>query len=74
MNANTTYIASYYVPAGHYAFDSAFFATTGVTNGSLRALASGEDGPNGVYMYGPSSAFPANSFNAANYWADVLFK
>jgi hypothetical protein len=28
---------------------------------------------NGVYAYGPSSAFPVNSFNASNYWVDLLF-
>ncbi len=28
---------------------------------------------NGVYAYGASSAFPANTYNAANYFVDVLF-
>ena len=36
------------------------------------ALANGIDGGNGVYQYGPSS-YPANSYNASNYWVDVVF-
>ena len=28
---------------------------------------------NGVYSYGASSTFPANSYAAANYWVDVRF-
>jgi hypothetical protein len=30
-------------------------------------------GPNGVYAYGDSSTFPTKSYNASNYWVDVLF-
>jgi hypothetical protein len=26
-----------------------------------------------VYRYSGSSVFPTNTFNAANYWVDVLF-
>ena len=29
--------------------------------------------PNGVYTYGAASAFPTSTFNASNYWVDVLF-
>jgi hypothetical protein len=29
---------------------------------------------NGVFAYASSSTFPTNSFNAANYWVDVLFQ
>jgi len=39
-----------------------------VVNGPLTALANG-----GVYGYGSSSTFPTNSFNAANYWVDVVY-
>ena len=46
---------------------------TAITNGPLTALASGSSGGNGVYAYGSSSAFPTNSFNASNYWVDVVF-
>ena len=42
--------------------------TSAVTNGPLTALANG-----GVYAYGSSSTFPSNSFNASNYWVDVVY-
>ncbi len=72
ISANTTYIVSYFAPGGEYAFDGNFFANA-VTNGPLRALANGEDGGNGVYHYGAGSSFPSQSFNASNYWVDVVF-
>ena len=73
INANTTYIASYYDPAGHYADNGAYFASTGADNAPLHALANGVDGGNGVYVYGSSSAFPNQTFNSTNYWVDVVF-
>ncbi len=72
ITANTTYIASYYAPSGHYAF-TAFYFNAAFENAPLRALASGEDGGNGVFTYGPSPVFPTSTFNAANYWVDVVF-
>jgi hypothetical protein len=71
--ANTTYVASYFAPAGNYSGDSGFFANTGVDTPPLHALANGVDGSNGVYLYGSSSRFPTNSFNSANYWVDVIY-
>ncbi|VXB00127.1 conserved exported hypothetical protein [Arthrobacter sp. 9AX] len=71
ITANTTYVVSYHAPNGFYAADAGFF------NGSrdkapLHGLASGTDGPNGVYRYG-ASAFPNLTYNATNYWVDVVF-
>jgi hypothetical protein len=72
VTANTVYVASYYAPNGGYAFNANFFAgTTGVTRGPLTALGTGTS-PNGVFRYGPSG-FPNETFNAANYWVDVVF-
>ncbi|WP_375437790.1 DUF4082 domain-containing protein, partial [uncultured Hymenobacter sp.] len=74
ITANTTYVASYHAPVGNYAVNSAFFATTGVTNGPLRALDTNEVvGGNGVFVGSASTAFPNQSFNATNYWVDVVF-
>ena len=39
----------------------------------MRALATGEDGGNGVYLYGTGGGFPTNTFNGGNYWVDVVF-
>jgi hypothetical protein len=72
VTANTTYIASYYAPKGHYSVNGAFFATAGVNNPPLDALANSVS-PNGVYTYGSKSVFPSSSYNASNYWVDVVF-
>ena len=42
-----------------------------MTNGPLTALASSTSA-NGLYLYG-SDTFPTNSYNASNYWVDVVF-
>ena len=67
VTAGTTYVASYFTSTGHYADTSGGLASA-VTNGPLTALASG-----GVYAYGPASAFPSSTFNASNYWVDVVY-
>jgi hypothetical protein len=72
ITAGTTYIASYHTN-GDYAADPNFFATA-QTNGALTAPASASSGGNGVYAYGSTSLFPANSFNSTSYGVDVLFK
>jgi hypothetical protein len=65
-----TFIASYHTFDGHYSADSNYFATPHV-NGPLTALDNASSGGNGVYVYFDS--FPAFSFNATNYWVDVVF-
>ncbi|RUL99617.1 DUF4082 domain-containing protein [Rhizobium chutanense] len=69
--ANTTYVASYHT-TGAYVATGGFF-TAAVTSGPLTAPASG----NGLYGYGGSATtglFPTNTFNSANYYADVVFR
>ena len=70
--ANTTYVASYLAPSGHYSVTGAAFASSPVDNPPLRALAS-PGNVNGVYAYSAGPVFPSNSWNATNYWVDVLF-
>jgi hypothetical protein len=75
ITANTIYVASYSTETGFYAFSGGYFATQGVDNGPLHALSapeSPEPGTNGVFNATPG-AFPDTSFNAANYWVDVVF-
>ena len=71
--ANTVYVASYHVNSGHYSADLSYFTSKGVDNPPLHALANGVSGANSVYAYGASSAFPNQTWNAANYWVDVVF-
>jgi hypothetical protein len=43
------------------------------TNAPLHALSNAAGAGNGVYQYGPSTAFPSNTFSSSNYWVDVVF-
>jgi methionine-rich copper-binding protein CopC len=73
ITAGTTYVVSYYAPAGHYADDTGYFSTKGVDNGPLHALADGVSGVNGVYAYGSGNTFPTSSWQGSNYWVDLMF-
>jgi hypothetical protein len=73
ITANTTYVASVFMPAGHYSFDAAYFAGQGADNPPLHALQNGVDGSNAVYLYSATSAFPTDTYNSGNYWVDVVF-
>ena len=74
ITAGTTYIASYYAPNGGYSANSSEFAAAGVDNSPLHALATGSySAGDGLYIYGNSPAFPTSSYNATNYWVDVVF-
>ena len=67
VTAGTTYVASYHTD-GFYSADPNYFSTP-LTNGQLSA----PGGANGVYAYSAGSAFPTNTYNATNYWVDVIF-
>ena len=71
ITAGTTYVASYHTN-GNYAMTSGYFSTSR-TNGPLTAPASSASGGNGLFAYGTTSVFPTGSYNASNYWVDVLF-
>jgi hypothetical protein len=64
IRAGVTYVASYHAD-GLYSADPGYFANP-ATNGDLTAIES-------VYAYGASSVLPTNSFNANNYWVDVVY-
>lgn len=67
VTAGTTYVASYFAPAGHYAATTGFFAS-GYANAPLSTPANA-----GVYVYGSGGGFPSSSYQNSNYWVDVLF-
>ena len=68
VTAGTIYVASYHTNAGHYSNSTDYF-TADVTSGPLTAPASG----NGVFTYSSTSVFPTNTFQATNFWVDVMF-
>ncbi len=73
IQANTTYIASYFVSDGRYAVERQGLANA-ISNAPLTALAGNTSGGNGVYEYSPSGGlFPAYSYQNTNYFVDVEF-
>ena len=72
ITANVTYVASYHTTSGFYSATRSYF-TAPYDNAPLHALADGASGGDGVYQYGAAPAFPVNSFQASNYWVDVVF-
>jgi Domain of unknown function (DUF4082)/Fibronectin type III domain/Bacterial Ig domain len=81
LNPNTTYVASYFAPKGHYSQDEGYFYTVPPIGASashldsppLHALQSTNGLTNGLYSYASGSTFPTNTFNGENYWVDVAF-
>jgi hypothetical protein len=73
VTANTTYVASYFAPGGHYSDTPGFFANSGSDSPPLHFLKNGVDGSNGIFTYGAGSTFPSSSFNSTNYWVDVTY-
>ena len=72
VTAGTTYVVGYFAPKGHYSATADGLGSA-IENGPLQALAN-TSSPNGVYGYGSASSFPSNSYNAGNYWVDVMFQ
>lgn len=73
VTANTTYVASYFAPNGHYSADANFFYYKDYQAGPLHAARTVPNGStvNGVYTV--THGFPSDTFHAANYYVDVTF-
>jgi hypothetical protein len=72
ISAGTTYVVSYFSSTGDYMSTPDYF-TQSVGTGLVQAPAEGTNGPDGVYLDTPSSAFPTQDAGGANYYADVVF-
>jgi Domain of unknown function (DUF4082)/Bacterial Ig-like domain/Bacterial Ig domain len=70
--ANTTYVVSYHTSSGYYSADANAFAGAGVESAPLMVPQATTGAPNGVYLYGGSSAFPTSG-STSNYWVDPVF-
>ena len=82
INANTTYVASYFAPVGHTAQDEAYMYPnpspspdlySRVDSPPLHALRNTNGTVNGLFQNSSTSTFPTGSLNARNYWVDVMF-
>ena len=74
VKANTTYVASYYAPDGHYSYDGGYFSNSSAGLAPLTALQSSTaaGGGNGLYSYGTGSTFPTTATAGDNYWVDAI--
>jgi hypothetical protein len=73
IKANTTYVVSYHTNTGRYAA-TAPGLTADVNRAPLHAPSNSTAGGNGVYRYGTTTAFPNQTWNASNYWVDVVIR
>ena len=79
---NTTYVAGYFAPIGHYSATSSYFYPPPAPNAArrssldsapLHALGNNNAaGGNGVFAYASSSTFPTQQLRRTNYWVDVV--
>jgi hypothetical protein len=72
VTAGSTYVVSYHSSPGNYSSTEGFFETS-LVNGPLTAPSSASSGGNGLYLYGGAPAMPVSTYNASNYWVDVVF-
>jgi hypothetical protein len=82
INANTTYVASYFAPAGHYSQDSGYMfaapspmpdGNDSIDSAPLHAFRNASGLVNDLYSYTGSTTFPTSTYNGENYWVDVVF-
>jgi hypothetical protein len=67
LTVGQTYVVSYFAPNGHYSYTTNFFQSP-LASGPLTAGATG----NGLFFYGSSGGFPNATWQAANYFVDVV--
>ena len=80
VTANTTYVASYFAPRGHYSTTDNYFYSpapsptvpSALDSPPLHAVRQTLTSPNGVYSYGATSTFPSSA-DGTNYWVDVVY-
>jgi hypothetical protein len=70
VTAGQVYVASYYAPVGHWAYEPGGLASPrGATNGPVYAPSSASVGGNAVYVFG--GGFPTESSGGSHYFVDV---
>jgi hypothetical protein len=69
LSAGSVYTVSYFAPHGGYGVTERYF-NSARTSGPLTAPSR----RNGVYAYGSASGFPTKTYNASNYYVDVVFQ
>ena len=72
VTANTTYVVSYHTNAGHYSATGGY-CERGRGHAAAPRVVGQRVSLNGTYHQHGAGGFPNASFNATNYWVDVVF-
>ena len=72
ITAGTQYVVSYHTTVGFYSYSAQYFANER-TSYPLTAVADTATGHNGLFTQSAATAFPNSTWNANNYWVDVVF-
>ncbi len=78
IQPNTTYVAAYFAPKGHYSANEfalnhpPALGTDVLDSPPLHALPDNGNG-NGLYQYTTEATFPQSTYQSENYWVDVVF-
>jgi hypothetical protein len=67
VNKNTNYTVGYFVPNGHYSVDTSYYASA-IQTGDITVSAG-----NCYFNASSSPGYPSSTFNASNYWIDLVF-
>ena len=73
ITAGATYVASYFDPNGHYSYSPSAL-TSAIDNPPLHAHRDRKHRQTASTTTAPPSSFPTSTYNANNYWVDVLFQ
>ncbi len=78
---DTTYVAGYFAPNGHYSATPSYFypdpAPTPIGGSELNSpplhAVPNATSANGLYSYTSTPTFPTSTYSATNYWVDPIF-
>jgi hypothetical protein len=78
VEAGTYYRAAVHCTSGRIVATGAAFTSGTISNGGVTAIQDGTNSPlgslrNGTFTEGASPAYPASTFNATDYFVDVVF-
>jgi hypothetical protein len=73
VTANTTYVAGYWAPNGHYSAVPTAFYYKDYNASPLHAETTSPDGTKMNGVFATSQGFPSETFKAGNYYVDVSF-
>lgn len=72
ISANTVYVVAVHSSQGYY-YQTLNGFSSPIVNSNLKGLSTAEAVGNGVYALSSALVFPTSTYQASNYWVDVVF-